>query len=355
MSERENHRPRQGQQNQQRRPAQRQAARRNSAASSRSSVTSRTRRSGTSAKTRKTGAKNVKRTKDEYSGFRFLGIMLIVALLICGGIFAVMAIKDKLHSDTVEQTVAEPATARVTFTEGKTVRQYGVLLEENGVCNAEDFYNEMRVTDFTADFSFLPSNEVLQQREYPLEGYLYPDTYTFYIGEKPKSVIKRFLKNFAVRVSEEMVRYANSNGEGFKKVEMSFDSAVVLASIIERESPDNAERDKISAVFWNRMENPTVSGTGGKLQSDATHYYPYVVTDERPEGFRSEYDTYDIAGLPKGPICSPSVDSIKAAVYPDTTCKAYFFFNDKKGNHYYAETYAEHKKNIQYCKDNGLA
>ena len=152
-----------------------------------------------------------------------------------------------------------------------------------------------------------------------------------------------------------MVRYANSNGEGFKKVEMSFDSAVVLASIIERESPDNAERDKISAVFWNRMENPTVSGTGGKLQSDATHYYPYVVTDERPEGFRSEYDTYDIAGLPKGPICSPSVDSIKAAVYPDTTCKAYFFFNDKKGNHYYAETYAQHKKNIQYCKDNGLA
>ena len=355
MSERENHRPRQGQQNQQRRPAQRQAARRNSAASSRSSVTSRTRRSGTSAKTRKTGAKNVKRTKDEYSGFRFLGIMLIVALLICGGIFAVMAIKDKLHSDTVEQTVAEPATARVTFTEGKTVRQYGVLLEENGVCNAEDFYNEMRVTDFTADFSFLPSNEVLQQREYPLEGYLYPDTYTFYIGEKPKSVIKRFLKNFAVRVSEEMVRYANSNGEGFKKVEMSFDSAVVLASIIERESPDNAERDKISAVFWNRMENPKVSGTGGKLQSDATHYYPYVASDERPDGFRSEYDTYDIAGLPKGPICSPSVDSIKAAVYPDATCKAYFFFNDKKGNHYYAETYAEHKKNIQYCKDHGLA
>ena len=130
---------------------------------------------------------------------------------------------------------------------------------------------------------------------------------------------------------------------------------MILASIIERESPDNAERDKISAVFWNRMENPTVSGTGGKLQSDATHYYPYVASDERPEGFRSEYDTYDIVGLPKGPICNPSADSIRAAVYPDKDCKAYFFFNDKKGNHYYAETYAEHKKNIQYCKDNGLA
>ena len=281
--------------------------------------------------------------------------MFVVALVICGGIFAVTVVKDKLRSADADQTVAEPATARVTFTEGKTVRQYGALLEENGVCSAEDFYNEMRVTDFTADYSFLPSNEILQQREYPLEGYLYPDTYTFYIGEKPKSVIKRFLRNFAVRVSDEMVNYANSNGEGFQKVDMSFDSAVILASIIERESPDNAERDKISAVFWNRMENPKVSGTGGKLQSDATHYYPYVVTDERPEGFRSEYDTYDIAGLPKGPICSPSVDSIRAAVYPDTTCKAYFFLNDKQGNHYYAETYAQHKKNIQYCKDHGLA
>ena len=300
-------------------------------------------------------AKNTTKSRNEYAGLKFLGIMFVVALVICGGIFAVTVVKDKLRSADADQTVAEPATARVTFTEGKTVRQYGALLEENGVCSAEDFYNEMRVTDFTADYSFLPSNEILQQREYPLEGYLYPDTYTFYIGEKPKSVIKRFLRNFAVRVSDEMVNYANSNGEGFQKVDMSFDSAVILASIIERESPDNAERDKISAVFWNRMENPKVSGTGGKLQSDATHYYPYVVTDERPEGFRSEYDTYDIVGLPKGPVCSPSVDSIRAAVYPDTTCKAYFFFNDKQGNHYYAETYAQHKKNIQYCKDHGLA
>ena len=275
-------------------------------------------------------AKNTTKSRNEYAGLKFLGIMFVVALVICGGIFAVTVVKDKLRSADADQTVAEPATARVTFTEGKTVRQYGALLEENGVCSAEDFYNEMRVTDFTADYSFLPSNEILQQREYPLEGYLYPDTYTFYIGEKPKSVIKRFLRNFAVRVSDEMVNYANSNGEGFQKVDMSFDSAVILASIIERESPDNAERDKISAV-------------------------PYVVTDERPEGFRSEYDTYDIAGLPKGPICSPSVDSIRAAVYPDTTCKAYFFFNDKQGNHYYAETYAQHKKNIQYCKDHGLA
>lgn len=292
--------------------------------------------------------------KNDSSGLKFLGVMLVAALLLCGLIYTFFMENDRLGSEE-KQTSAEPLTVNVTFPEGRTVRQYGALLEGNGVCSAEDFYSEMRTTDFTAEYSFLPSNEILQQREYPLEGYLYPDTYSFYIGENPKSVIKRFLNNFSVRVSGEAVSYADSNGAGFKKTEMSFDRAVILASIIERESPDNSERDKISAVFWNRLEHPDVGGTGGKLQSDATHYYPYVVGDERPEGFSSEYDTYVIAGLPKGPICNPSVDSINAAVYPDKSCKAYFFFNDNSGNHYYAETYAQHKKNIQYCKDHGLA
>ena len=303
----------------------------------------------------RTGKHPAKAKRGDISGLKFLGIMLIAALLLCGGIYAVLMEKDRHDADGASQTAAEPATVNVTFPEGRTVLQYGAQLEENGVCTAEAFYNEMRGTDFTADYSFLPSNEILQQREYPLEGYLYPDTYTFYIGEKPKSVIKRFLNNFKVRIADEDINYANSNGEGFKKTEMSFDKAVILASIIERESPDNSERNKISAVFWNRIGHPEVGGTGGKLQSDATHYYPYVVSDERPEGFRSEYDTYDISGLPKGPICNPSASSINAAVYPDKDCKAYFFFNDKKGNHYYAETYAQHKKNIQYCKDHGLA
>lgn len=291
----------------------------------------------------------------DISGLKFLGIMFAAALLLCGGIYAVNAVRDKLNTKAVSHTVAEPATVNVTFPEGRTVRQYGKLLESNGVCTAEAFYSEMRASDFTSEFSFLPSNDILQQREYPLEGYLYPDTYTFYIGENPRSVIKRFLKNFAVKVSDELIRYADSNGEGFKKVDMSFDKAVILASIVERESSDENERNKISAVFWNRMERPNDSGTGGKLQSDATHYYPYVVSDERPDGFRSEYDTYDIVGLPKGPICSPSASAIQAAVYPDKTCNDYFFFIDKQGNHYYARTYAKHKKNIQYCRDNGLA
>lgn len=291
--------------------------------------------------------------RQDYTGIKFLGVMFLLVVIVCGGFLAFSRIRARVnsHPDNAQSAME---TVRVTFPEGRTVMQYGELLEANEVCAAEDFYAAMRDNDFTADYAFLPANDILQQREYPLEGYLYPDTYDFFVGEKPVSVIKRFLNNFDAKVSDELIEHANSNSEGFKNIKMSFDNAVNLASIVERESPTDNERAKIAACFYNRMENPSASGTGGKLQSDATKFYPYVVGNT-PENFESEYDTYDFAGLPKGPICSPSLSSIKAAVYPDRTCKAYFFYNDINDNHYYATTYDQHLKNIQYCRDNGIA
>ncbi len=292
------------------------------------------------------------RSSRDYTGIKFLGIMLVLVIIVCGGFMLFSKLKDRNSQAASTQSALQ--TVRVTFPEGRTVMQYGALLEANEVCMADDFYAAMRNNDFTADYDFLPSNDILQQREYPLEGYLYPDTYDFFVGEDAISVIKRFLNNFDAKVSDELVNHANSNGEGFKRVEMSFDNAINLASIVERESPTNNERSKIAACFYNRMENPSVSGTGGKLQSDATKFYPYVAGNT-PENFESEYDTYDFAGLPKGPICSPSLSSIEAAVYPDRACKAYFFYNDINDKHYYAETYDQHLKNIKYCRDNGIA
>lgn len=305
-------------------------------------------------KSQRQNAKSKKRNSDEYLGLKFLAVMAVLLLAVGGGVFAFSKYKSYLSASEAASERVYVETVDVTFPEGRTVMQYGELLEANNVCSATDFYAAMRENDFTGEYSFLPSNDVLQQREYPLEGYLYPDTYSFYVGEDAVSVIKRFLNNFKDKVSDELVLCANSNGEGFKNFEMSFDNAVILASIIERESPTDNERSKIAACFYNRMENPTVSGTGGKLQSDATKFYPYVVGNT-PEGFESEYNTYNFVGLPKGPICSPSLSSIRAAVYPDTDCTAFFFYTDINDKHYYAETYEEHQRNIKYCKDNGLA
>ncbi len=291
------------------------------------------------------------KTKQSGSGLLFAAILLGIAVIAAVILYCAYTMRQNRKA---QETSTELVTVDITFPEGRTVRQYGSLLEQNGVCTAEEFYAAMRDTDFTNDYSFLPSNDTLQQREYPLEGYLYPDTYSFYVPETPNSVIKRFLDNFRSKVSDEIVSYANSNGGGFKNIDMSFDNAVIIASIVERESPTDNERPKIAACFYNRIENPSASGTGGKLQSDATKFYPYVV-GETPEGFVSEYNTYEFAGLPKGAICSPSISSIKAAVYPDTDCKSYFFYTDINDKHYYADTYEQHLANIKYCKDNGLA
>lgn len=251
-------------------------------------------------------------------------------------------------------TVSSPETVMVTFPEGRNVRQFANRLDENGVCSASDFLSACADYDWSAEYDFLPEWSVLSSRPYPLEGYLFPDTYEFFVGEDPYSCVRRFLNNFSNRVTDEMISDCDAVG-------LSLDEAIILASIIERETNVYSESAKVSAVFHNRMNNPTgysgIDGTytGGYFQSDATKYYPYVYGEELPDGFVSEYNTYNFAGLPKGSICNPGLSSIKAAIYPDAECDALFFYTDKNSTHYYAVSYDEHLANIQYCKDNGLA
>lgn len=267
----------------------------------------------------------------------FLALLLALLLTGCGEQTPPAPIQP-------ENTASEPATVRVTFPEGRTIRQYGSLLEENGVCSASDFYLAMSENDFSEQFTFLPAKEKLDEREYQLEGYLFPDTYDFYVGENPSSVIKRFLRNFEAKVTPEMIAACDENG-------LTLDQTLILASIVERESDVATEMNKIAMVFLNRLNN---RAEYPKLQSDATKFYPYVVSDKLPEGFKSEYNTYDVKGLPKGPICNPSLSAINGSVYPDTSVDAYFLYTDVNHVHYYAKTYKEHLKNYNYCKKHGL-
>lgn len=281
---------------------------------------------------------------------------LILSVLLTLSLFS--ACKRQSDPAALPASVDTPATVTVTIPEGRGVRSIASRLEENGVCSASDFFAACSSVDWKAEFDFLPDADRLSAREYPLEGYLFPDTYDFFVPESAESCVRKLLKNFSRRVTDEM-RADCSGGD------LCLDDVIILASIVERETDNADEAPKVAKVFRNRLEHPygyknvEGSSTGGKFQSDATKFYPYTYTEavngEIPDGFESEYNTYNFAGLPKGPICCPSLSSIKASIYPDKETKAVFFYTDKNGKHYYAVSYDEHKANIKYCKDNGLA
>lgn len=227
----------------------------------------------------------------------------------------------------------------VTFSEGMSAAQIADKLEENRVCSAEDF---LEALDGDYDYAFLeriPEDERFRR----LEGYLFPDTYEFFVDMKPENVVKKFLSNYANRVDDQLLLSMKDLPNGLGEL----DNLMTLASIIQKEAGSYEEMCRVSAVFHNRLDN---SADYPYLQSDATTNYikdsirPFLNV-ERPELYDA-YDSYKCVGLPIGPICNPGLDAIRAAINPDPDIDAFFFVSDDAGTYYYAATMAEHEANI---------
>ena len=234
--------------------------------------------------------------------------------------------------DTIKNEVT------ITFPEGLTIRDIAKLLEKNEVCSADEFIACLDETDFGYEFEdLLGENEL---RFHKLEGYLFPDTYDFYVGENVRSVANKFLKNFSNRIMPELYEKILDSG-------MTLNEAVTLASIIQKEASVESEMNTVSSVFHNRLALPSVYPN---LQSDVT--INYVEYDIKPLQSRSTqeiydaYNTYVCAGLPVGPICSPGLAAIEAAIAPEDT-GYYFFVTDVNGVYYYSETADEHYANVR--------
>lgn len=250
---------------------------------------------------------------------------------------------------------ADKSTIRVTIPEGLTVEQVAELMEENSVCEAEYFLDSINNKEFTQKFLKNVDTDN-KNRTYKLEGYLFPDTYEFYLNEGSVNAINRLLNAFATKWTSEFTEQAD-------KIGMSMDEVIILASIVEREASKTDDRMGVASVFYNRLQNS--KGTGGKLQSDATRWYPYATYDDLMasdkltdaekkdwvENNKGICDTYRIKGLPDGPICNPSLDSIKAVLYHDKT-SYYYFCSGQEGEFYFAKTLTEHNANL---KKAGLA
>mgnify|MGYP003294490630 CR=1 FL=1 len=230
---------------------------------------------------------------------------------------------------------------KVTFPEGYNVEQIAEKLNENDVCSAQAFYEAMVSDEIFEKFDFLSDIKEKDLRYKVLEGYLYPDTYEFYIGESATSVVERFLKNFQNKWTDTYAAKA-------KELGYSVDEILRVASIIEKEAFDAEQMPVIASVLYNRLD----SSSFPFINCDSTAQYIDNFKDKlEAEGtyadYMKVYDTYQKTGLPIGPICCPGADAIYAALYPDST-DYYFFLHDKEGNIHLASTAEEHEANLQY-------
>lgn len=225
---------------------------------------------------------------------------------------------------------------KVTIKEGQNVLDIAKTLEENHVCTQQDFLNEVANGEF--NFEFIAGIQNPQDRMYRLEGYLFPDTYTFKQDTPAKEVINTMLTNFEKKFTPQM-KYA------IKISGFTFDQMITLASIVQAEAPTKPDMMKVSSVYRNRLANPKEYK---KLQADPTSKYANRVIAK--EGATKEmvdaYDTYKSEGLPPGAINNPGLEAILSAIYPATTDYYYFCSDLSTGQFYYANTYDQHKKNL---------
>lgn len=245
-----------------------------------------------------------------------------------------MGIEKMLSTCTATQ---KRDTVEITFPEGFTVEQIAEKLEESKVCSKSDFLKATNVATYNYDFVKDIANG--DQRYHLLEGYMYPDTYEFYVGEDASSVVSKLLGNFHDKWSDSYASRA-------RELNMSMDDVITLASIVQKEDSNPDNMAVIASVFYNRLN----SSAYPSLQSDATNYY--VNTYIKPGAsagdynlYRNRYSTYVCKGLPVGPICSPGDDAIKAVLWPAST-NYYFFAHDDEGNLYAARTATEQNQNV---------
>ncbi|RKJ41351.1 endolytic transglycosylase MltG [Acutalibacter sp. 1XD8-33] len=233
----------------------------------------------------------------------------------------------------------------VVFPEGFNALEGARLLEENEVCTASEFLSALNTMDFSK-YGMIGALGDTSNRYYKLEGYLFPDTYEFYKGEKLDSVIGKLLHNFQRKMDDKLLEKIQNSG-------MSMDQVVTLASIIQAEAASTKDMFDVSAVLHNRLEFGADYDIFN-LECDSTAYYPYKNAKQMEEigGNLSygNYNTYNFSGLPAGPICNPGLEALNAALKPNTKgdASSYLYFcHSDDGVAYYATNEWDHEYNKQ--------
>ena len=217
---------------------------------------------------------------------------------------------------------------RITLPEGLNIKEVAGLVEKANFCNITKF------VDLCHNKSFILS---LGIQSTTLEGWVFPDTYFFPKDTSCEDIITTMVTRFKIIFTEQWKARAKTLG-------FSVHDIVTLASIIEKETGDASERPLISSVFHNRLKKNM------RLESDPTVIYGIKNFDgnikRKHLKMVTPYNTYQIKGLPMGPIANPGAKSLQAALYPAQT--GYLFFVSKKDTtHQFSKTIQEHNQAVK--------
>ncbi len=237
-----------------------------------------------------------------------------------------------------------PDAILITFKEGKNMRDIAKTISEYTNNTEDDVFNLLKNKEYLntliTEYWFIDDSILNEKLYYSLEGYLYPNTYE--LKNKDASVEDIF-KVMLDEMDKKLTPYKSD----LEKSKYSIHEILTLASIVELEGAKSDDREGIAGVFFNRLNNNI------SLGSDVTTYYAAKVDMSERDLYKSEIDAVNdyntrsssLAGkLPVGPISNPSIESIKAVLYPKIS-DYFYFVADKNGKTYFAKTYNEHLQN----------
>ena len=261
-------------------------------------------------------------------------------------------------------------TIDVVIPEGYTCAQIFALLEEKGVCSAAEL-EEYAANGEIKERWFLEG--ITRGDKYCLEGYLFPDTYEFYTNDEPGRVLGKLLDGFDIRftdlmksriepLNERMAAILRNRGydeEFIESRKFTIREIVIIASMIERESSNDAESYDISSVIYNRLTNPAnfpylnidatlIYALGGNIDPETGKTKPLTSQDLQID---DPYNTYLYKGLIPGPISNPGRNSLNAALDPTETSYYFYVLDPDTHTHLFAKTAAEHEKNVNKVRN----
>ena len=246
------------------------------------------------------------------------------------------AFKPNTPPEEIIAKLVAGETTQVKFTipEGFGVKEIAKRLSDEGLVDEDEFLRKAK--DF-APYSYIKRDKDIR---YACEGFLFPDTYVLHDDPSVEGILKMMAEDMDNRLTPKMRQRA-------AELNLSIHELITMASLVEKEAMYAEDRPIIAQVFFKRLQ------IGMPLQTDTTIQYlldaPKEDVSIKDTKIESPYNTYQIKGLPPGPVASPGMAAIEAVLYPADTDYLYFVA-DRQGHNHYSKTYAEHQQIVEQVR-----